>query len=204
MIVLGLLGGIACGKSTVCKFFEDLQAKVFDADQVARTLFLSPTLQKELQKTFGTKILDEHGHISRQKLADVVFQNPTQLQKLNQIMHPPVFEALQLFLEQCHQENSSELIVVLDIPLLLETGHQHLCDYLVFIDTPQIRREEFAKSRHWSQDELFRRESQQFSLQKKKEISHFILPNHGNKEELRQAVLQLQAQLQKSHSRQNL
>ncbi len=198
MIVLGLIGGIACGKSTVSQLFKELKAKVFSADQIVHNLLASPEILQQLTQTFGPEILESNsqgqGQISRKKLGSLVFVHEEKLKTLNQLLHPPVLQELEKFLVQCKQEENllkTPLLVVLDIPLLMETDLHHRCDFLVFIDTPEPHRQKYAQLRGWLSDEIFRREQHQFSLQKKKEISHFILSNSESLESLRQKVFQL-------------
>lgn len=194
MIVLGLVGGIACGKSTVSHLFEELNAKIFSADQLVHHLLTRPEVIQQILQHFGPEVLEETGQISRKKLGASVFAHEEKLKKLNQLLHPLVLQELDQFLRQCQAEEahlSNPLLVVLDIPLLLETGLHHRCDFLVFIDTPESCRQKFAQQRGWDSDEIFRREQHQLSLQKKKDFSQFILPNSGSLDSLRQKIFQL-------------
>src|SRR5690554_1313289 len=95
MAVIGLTGGIASGKTTVSNYLAKLGAEIIDADIVARQIVApgSPAL-KEITLAFGTGILHADGTLNRKKLGELVFNNPADLQKLNQITHPKIYEII--------------------------------------------------------------------------------------------------------------
>jgi dephospho-CoA kinase len=192
--VIGLLGGIACGKSTVSNILKETGAVVFDADQVALALLTQPDIINPVVDAFGAGVLDQSGKVSRKNLGSIVFKDHLKLKKLNQIVHPGVKKELESFLA----ENSKAPIVVLDAPLLLEANLQHLCHHLIFIETTPTFRTTQANQRNWDADELFRREEQQVSLQKKKEVSDFVLQNNGSIADLRKRVLAILDEISRS------
>ncbi len=132
MLKVGLTGGIGCGKTTVSKLFTELNVPVIDADDIAHQLVEpgKPALL-EISKAFGDKTLNPDSSLNRQHLRDVVFTDLKQKQKLEDILHPLVFNAMQ---EKINQLVSPYCIV--SIPLLFETHRGQFVDRILVIDCP--------------------------------------------------------------------
>lgn len=127
MKVIGLTGGIGSGKSTVSQFLIELGAVILDADRVGHEAFKPDTnVWREVVATFGRQILTPNGNIDRKKLGEMVFGNPESLLRLNQIMHPRMYEIVKAQLEEYRRQGVS--VVVLEAPLLLEAGWTSLVD----------------------------------------------------------------------------
>ena len=124
---MGLTGGIGSGKSTVSRFLAELGAVIIDADKVGHEALEPDTeLWREVVATFGRQILTPSGEIDREKLGEIVFGNPELLTRLNQIMHPPMYDTVKSQLEEYRQQGVE--MVVLDAPLLLEANWTSLVD----------------------------------------------------------------------------
>lgn len=134
MLKIGLTGGIGCGKSTVANIFAQLNAPIIDADQIAHRLVEKgqPALA-QIQQEFGTAILNSDGSLDRKKLREIIFSEPEKKQKLESILHPLIYQAIQTELEQL-QLNTSYCIIC--IPLLFETGMAGFIDRVLVIDCP--------------------------------------------------------------------
>ncbi|MFL2844756.1 MAG: dephospho-CoA kinase [Candidatus Puniceispirillaceae bacterium] len=132
MIIIGLTGGVASGKSTVASWMVERQIAVHDADAVVHNL-LTATGQAvpQIIANFGQFIVMADGSIDRKKLGRHVFANPQDLKILESILHPLVRQQRDQFLHT-HRRIGSK-IVVLDVPLLFETGGDVLCDYVVVV-----------------------------------------------------------------------
>ena len=132
MLKIGLTGGIGCGKTTVAKVFEQLNIPVIDADDIAHQLVAigQPALA-QIQQVFGTDALNPDGSLNRKKLKEVIFSNPIQKQKLEAILHPLVYQAIQAELKQV---NTPYCIIC--IPLLFETNMTHFVDRILVVDCP--------------------------------------------------------------------
>ena len=127
MKVIGLTGGIGSGKSTVAQFLAGLGAAVIDADKVGHEAFKSDTeLWQEVVAAFGKQILNPNGEIDRRKLGEIVFGNPDSLARLNQIMHPRMYNIVKAQIEENRRRGVK--VVVLEAPLLLEAGWTSLVD----------------------------------------------------------------------------
>ena len=132
MLKIGLTGGIGCGKTTVTKVFEHLNIPVIDADDIAHQLVAigQPALA-QIQQVFGTDALNPDGSLNRKKLKEVIFSNPIQKQKLEAILHPLVYQAIQAELKQV---NAPYCIIC--IPLLFETNMTGFVDRILVVDCP--------------------------------------------------------------------
>ncbi|HEY8219993.1 MAG TPA: dephospho-CoA kinase [Methylobacter sp.] len=143
MLKVGLTGGIGCGKSTVARVFADLNVPVLDADQVAHRLVEKgqPALD-QIQKAFGTAILNSDGSLNRKNLRELVFSDIKQKQKLESILHPLIYKTLKSELEQLNAP-----YCIISIPLLFETAMTHFVDRILVIDCPVETQIERVKSR---------------------------------------------------------
>ena len=132
MIIIGLTGSIASGKSTVAGWIRETGIAVHDADATVHSLLIAngKAVSKIIAK-FGTDIKAPDGGIDRKKLGGHVFANPTDRKELELILHPLVREHRDQFLRD--QQRLGSQIVVLDVPLLYETGGDELCDYVIVV-----------------------------------------------------------------------
>lgn len=127
MKVIGLTGGIGSGKSTVSGFLAQLGAVIIDADRVGHeVLSISSQVRRELLATFGWQVLTPRGEVNRKKLAEIVFSHPGSLSRLNQIMHPRMYDMVKVQLEEYRKQGVG--VVVLEAPLLIEANWTSLVD----------------------------------------------------------------------------
>ena len=127
MKVIGLTGGIGSGKSTVSQFLAELGAVIINADKVGHEAFKPDTeIWREIVSAFGRQILTSNGDIDHKKLGEIVFGNPDSLARLNQIMHPRMYDMVKAQLEEYRRQGVG--VVVLEAPLLLEAGWTPLVD----------------------------------------------------------------------------
>jgi len=127
MKVIGLTGGIGSGKSTVSQFLAELGAIIIDADKIGHEVFKPETeAWREVVAAFGQQIVAANGTIDRKKLGTIVFSNPEARARLNQIMHPRIYEVVRAQLAEYQRQGVS--VVVLEAPLLVEAGWTSLVD----------------------------------------------------------------------------
>jgi dephospho-CoA kinase len=127
MKVIGLTGGIGSGKSTVAQFLAELGAVIINADKVGHEAFQPNTeLWQEVVDAFGQQIVKPDGEIDRSQLGKVVFGNPELLSRLNQIMHPRMYEIVKAQIDSFRGQGVA--VVVLEAPLLIEAGWTSLAD----------------------------------------------------------------------------
>jgi dephospho-CoA kinase len=187
--IIGILGGIGSGKSFVARIFGEMGCLVINSDEQVRDAYLDPKVKQTLKEWWGDAVFDGTGEINRAAIAQRVFANPAQRQRLEQYLHPLVFSARDRIMAD-HAGDAQVLAFVWDTPLLLETGAHADCDVLVFVDAPlQTRLSRVQQSRGWDASELESREKLQLPLDKKREISDYVIDNTaGTKQSVRAQV----------------
>jgi len=189
MLNVGLTGGIASGKSTVAKMFEDQGAYLIDFDALAH--FVEEPdhpAWKAIVEFFGREILNEDGTINRAKLGLIVFSDHEKLSMLNSIVHPAVFDMWRRRTEDIRKINP-RAIVVSDVPLLLEVRMQHLFDVVILVHVSpedQIRR--LTERNEYSRKEAERRLDTQMPIDEKISHADFVIDNKGPIETTRSVV----------------
>ena len=177
--IIGIIGGIGSGKSTVASEFAKLGCKVIDADKIAHELLTRKTIKEKVAAAFGRTILSSKGQIDRNKLARIVFADADKLSMLNGIIHPLVMRRAEGLIEQYNRQNRVKAIV-LDMPLLLEVGWDKRCDRIIFVDCEQKIREKRAKKLGFDKNQLKIRENFQISLDKKINLADNNVENNSD------------------------
>ncbi len=184
--IIGILGGIGSGKSTVAAEFAKLGCKVIDADKIAHELLLYKTAVKEkVVGLFGRAILDSAGKIDREKLAELVFADADKLSSLNRIIHPLVLQRTEELIEKYQAEVGAVCeppvqAIVLDMPLLVEVGWDKRCDKLIFVDCEQKLRLDRAKKLGFDKNQVKIRENFQISLDNKVNLADNTIENNSD------------------------
>lgn len=192
MSVIGLTGGIASGKSLVSAILLQLGAKVVDADEVARLVVEPGTAGwAEIRQVFGDKILNPDGAINRKALGNIVFADPGQLKRLNDITHPHILQYFQNEISN-FRENRSAPALVLDVALLIETGfHQLVEEVWLVVVSKELQLSRLIERDGISREQALQRISSQMSVEKKQKYAHVIIDNSVSVELTRQKVEQL-------------
>ena len=190
--VIGLTGGIACGKTNLTRALQRAGAPVIDADEISRGLTApgGPALPA-IRETWGDRVFDGEA-LNRRALSDIVFKQPEERDKLNRLLHPLIFA------EMRRQMDAQEGPVALDVPLLFETGLDAWCDEIWCAYVPQkeqVRR--LVKREGVSQREALRRVRAQMSTREKAKKSHHVIRTDGTKEQSAQIVLSLWQEAQR-------
>lgn len=185
-MIIGLTGGIATGKSTVSKLFQEKGILVCDSDVIAKQI-----VQKgeeglnRLVQQFGTSILDNDGNLNRKVLSDIIFDDATAREKVNQILHPLVF----LSIEKWKNQHANESLLIIDMPLLFEVGYDSKVDAIILVTASidqQIAR--LNKRNGYSTEEAIKRIKSQWPLTQKLLKSDFIIDNSGTIEQTKNQV----------------
>ncbi|MFC1596675.1 dephospho-CoA kinase [Planctomycetota bacterium] len=187
---IGILGGVASGKSLVAQELARLGAGLLDADRAGHEVLRMPEIEAAIRERWGQGVFDPEGRIDRARLAGVVFgdppEGPQERRYLEQLTHPEIGRMLAREAERL--EAAGRGVAVLDAPLLLEAGWDRLCDTLVFVDAPQRLRLARARGRGWSEEEFVARQGAQESLDVKREMAEVTLDNSGTPEQTRLQV----------------
>ena len=183
-LTIGVLGGIASGKSLAASLLAGERGLVVDADREARELLESPEGLGFLRESFGPWALDAAGEPDRTALAERVFSDPEARSRLEDWTHPRVRARIAARLEAARAAGLER--VVLDVPLLLENDARHglagLSDVLVFVDADASERDRRAvRDRNWQPGEVARREALQTPLEEKRARADFTLPNGADR-----------------------
>ncbi len=190
-IVLGLTGGIATGKSTVANFFKDAGIPVIDTDAIAKQA-LEPTEAPyhQLVQAFGAEYLHVDGTINRKKLAHTLFHDPKAQAKINAIVHPYVLEITRK--EIARFQDDGEAIVVVDVPLLFESGYdQEMDETLVVYTTKAIQLDRLMARDAIDEAYAKKKIAAQWPLSKKKTAATHTINNSKSILETKKAFDQL-------------
>lgn len=190
MLILGLVGGIASGKSVVANVLRDMGATVLDADRAGHAILRQPEVMEAIRKRWGDKVIDASGQVSRREVAKIVFAagNEPERAFLEQLTHPRIAAALKAELEGLKNSTTSPQVVVIDAALLFEAGWDKLCDKILYVDAPRDVRLERAVARGWSTEQFAAREAAQMPLAEKAARSHIVIRNARTLENIREVL----------------
>ena len=178
--IIGILGGIASGKSTVAAEFGRLGCAVISADVLAHDLLREEPVREQLLRRFGRQILQPTGQIDRARLAELVFGDAEKLCALNKVIHPRVLQRTEELIEQYKQCEHAQAIV-LDMPLLAEVGWANRCDKLIFVRCDGVQRFRRAKQAgRMDEREIKIREKFQISVDKKASLADNTIDNNSD------------------------
>jgi len=165
--VIGIVGGIGSGKSTVADLMGQKGCAVIDADRIGHELLKLPDVREALAETWGPGILDAQGRVDRAGLGRIAFGSADELVKLNAIMHPRIAAEISRRIEHLRAEQGVRAII-LDAAVLLEGGWDRFCDEIVLVRSPQdVRDKRVTESRRWTSRERRQREKMQISIDTK-------------------------------------
>ncbi len=182
--VIGLLGGIGSGKSTVAREFARQGCGVIDADELARAALREPNVRDQLVAWWGDAVLDAEGNVDRKAVGRIVFDQPDELRKLESVTHPRVHAGRESA-RQAMQNDPAIVAIVEDCPLLLESGLDESCDRLILVQASRATRlHRLQRDRGWSESELDRREKNQIPLDTKAQRADDVIDNDESAEPL--------------------
>jgi dephospho-CoA kinase len=184
MKVIGIVGGVASGKSLVTEWLAKLGVSVLNADLVGHEVLREPAVIAALVARWGNGILSADGQINRLAVARIVFAAGGDAEKgfLESHSHPRIAARLKRQLDDWRSDPQVKT-VVLDAALMLETGWSELCDEIWFVDAPSELRRQRAFSRGWSQEQWQAREAAQWPVQRKRQAAQKVINNAGSPEE---------------------
>ncbi|VTS98657.1 dephospho-CoA kinase [Streptococcus dysgalactiae] len=198
VLMIGITGGIASGKSTVVAMIKEAGYQVIDADQVVHQLQeKGGRLYQALKQAFGDEILKEDGELNRKKLSEMVFSNPSHMATSSAIQNQIIKEELAAERDQLAQ---SQTVIFMDIPLLIELGYQDWFDaiWLVYVDSQTQLRRLMARN-HLREVDAKKRLSSQLPIEEKSPYASLVIDNSGDVETLRKQVHKALEQLPKPY-----
>lgn len=190
--VLGLTGGIGSGKSTALAYLHELGAATISSDDIVHGLYSTAEVVDRIRERFGDVVVDGAGGISRPALAGIVFSDEAGLRWLEDLLHPYVRSAVAEWVEE--QRTARPALIVVEVPLLFETGFEERFDYIMLITAPDdMRRKRVAAK--LTDSEFSRRRAQQMPEEEKIARSDFVFENSGSRKELKEFVGQTVARI---------
>jgi len=189
MILIGLTGGMGSGKSSVSARLVARGAVLIDADAITRSLQVpGQAVFDKMVERFGDVILDVDGSLNRQAVADVVFSDPDALADLNAIVHPAVGAEIARRLEV---ESGTDHVVVLDVPLLVESGRSDLAALVVVDVDPEVAVDRLVRFRGVRADDARARMAKQASREERLALADVVIDNSGSEADLNLEVERL-------------
>lgn len=196
MLLVGLTGSIATGKSTVSEMFRRKGAEIIDADHIAREV-VEPGTEglARIVREFGPGMLDEEGKLNRERLGARIFQNPAEREKLNRLLHPLIVDCMRAKTEKIKKEKDPDLLIW-DVPLLIEGNLTQWVEAVILVYTPkEIQLERLMKRNALSKEEAEKRILAQMDIEEKKKYADYMIDNRGTLSETERQVDQLWKQL---------
>ncbi len=194
--VIGLTGGIGSGKSTVSQLLAELGAVIIDADKIGHETFKPGTeAWRDVVAAFGEQILTPNGEIDRKKLGEVVFDHPESLARLNQMMHPRMYETVQAKIEECRQQGAA--VAVLEAAALIEANWTSLADEVWIVTAAEsVVLERLKRQRGLAEEQTRARIRSQLSPEERLKHADVVIDNTGGLDELRGKIKALWGRLQ--------
>lgn len=193
MKVFGITGGVGSGKSTVAHFMEqEYNAKLLIADDIGYQLSLrgQPCFDKIVHlfsKEYGDAVLDGQGQLNRSRIAQIVFERKDYLNKMNEIIHPAVKEAIRQKLEAFRK--AGEHLVLIESAIIIGAGYEDICDDFILVTVPyEVRRQRLMEGRGYSREKIRDILNNQMPEEEMKKYCRYVLRNDGGVEEIRKQV----------------
>ncbi len=190
MRVIGILGGVASGKSLIGRIMSEQGAGVLDADRAGHQALGQPEIAAAVRARWGSGVFGPDGKVDRAKLAEIVFapgpEAREERRSLEQLTHPEIGRRLAAQAECLAREGTQ--VAVLDAALLLEAGWDKLCDKLVLVDAPRDLRLARARQRGWSEQQFAAREAAQLPLDEKRRRADVVIDGSGTEQHARRQV----------------
>jgi dephospho-CoA kinase len=181
MYVLGIVGGVASGKSAAAEYFARRGAAVLDADQVGHEVLREPEVIAACRQRWGDAVVGHDGQVIRREVARRVFgpteQAGREREFLNSLTHPRIGQRLLQKLDALRATGTT--LAVIDAALLHETGWDQFCNGILFVDAPPALRRERAVARGWTAEQFAAREASQWPVEAKKARATWVVDNSG-------------------------
>ncbi len=201
--ILGLAGGIGAGKSTVARILAEEGCVVADSDDLARQAYNDPEIRRQLVAWWGDRIRGCRGchaepdslppPVDRRAIAAIIFEQPTERARLESLIHPWIARHRDALFAAAPAGTRA---LVIDAPLLFETGLDKRCDRVIFVDSStETRLSRVRAARGWDAGELGRREAAQWPVERKRSESTDIVRNEGDREALAGRIRQILSEL---------
>ncbi len=190
MFVLGVTGGIGCGKSSVCSILRDRGIRVLDADEISKDVTLTDGIAvPAIAEAFGTKAIDKNGAMNRKYISSIVFNDNSKLDLLSSIIHKYVFEYIES--ELLKEREKGTKCVVLDVPIPVKNKFVSNCNQIWVVTCDDNVRLERLIARNMTREEATRRMAVQMSNDEYISIGDYVIDNSSDLNHLYEQVNKL-------------
>ena len=187
MFVLGVTGGIGCGKSTVSGYFRDKGIEVLDADEISRQVTdVGGVAIPEIADLLGPRAISTNGALNRKYVASLVFSQKNKLDKLSSIIHRYVLETIAEEVAKAAERKVK--IIVLDVPIPVRHGFVDICNQILVVSSADDIRLERLVKRGMDRDDARKRMAMQMTREEYEELADRVLVNDGTIEELYEQI----------------
>ncbi len=190
MIVVGVTGGIASGKSTVVRAWERLGARTIDADKIGWGLLGRPEVRESLLYAFGPDVLGADGEVDRRRLAARAFADDESAETLNAILHPPILAEIARWIDAERRAARSPVLVV-EASLIMEAGRTDLFDALVLVTSAEETRLARLAAGGVARADALARMRRQWPDERKRPRADFVIQNDGSAADLNRKAADL-------------
>ncbi len=184
MLVIGVVGGIASGKSFVAEQFCRLGAEAIDADRIGHEVLEDPEVIEAIRDRWGEQVIAPEGRVDRNAVANIVFapppEGPEQLTFLEHLTHPLIGQRMRRRVAEMADRGVQ--VAIVDAAMLFEANWDRYCDKIVFVEASHTQRLNRACQRGWSRAEFSAREAAQENLDEKRKRADWIIDNNGSPE----------------------
>lgn len=186
-ILIGLTGGIGCGKTEVAKIFQTLGAKVIDADRIGKEVVdTRPEIMREIVRTFGSQFQNADGSLKRKELGSYVFADVARKKELNGIIHPHLWDKVKEEAARAAQEGHG--VIIVDAALIYETGLEKHFDKVIVVNSHmELRIARIQQRDQLTKEEIRNRIESQIPMEEKVRRADIVIDNDGSLDDLRRA-----------------
>lgn len=198
MLVVGLTGGMCCGKTTVSSMFAELGCLIIDADLISRKL-VEPgeACYKRVIRFFGKEILQKDGTLDRKKLGAIIFQDPAKRKVLNSILHPSIIREEERMIREA-RENGTHQITIVSAALMIEAGNYKRFKKIIVVHcNRELQIDRIMKREKITRREALQRIASQLTTREKKKHADYLVNTSGPFTQTRKQVVQIYEKLRK-------
>lgn len=177
--MIGLCGGVGSGKSAVAAEFARRGCLIIDSDRMSHTALETDEVRERLRSWWGDRVFGADGRVNRRAIAGIVFSSEAERRRLELLVHP-LIERWRVDIIHRSRSDPAVKAIVLDSPLLFESGLNRLCHAVIFVDADDASRlARLRASRGWDGPELAQRERWQIPLEQKRSQADYVVDNNG-------------------------
>lgn len=180
MILVGLTGGIASGKTTACKIISKCGLPIISADEISHKLTREDcTILKEIESKFGKGVLEKDGSLNRKKMASIIFNDRKKRELLNKIIHPVIINSINSEIKRLKKRQG--MLVIIEAALLFESEYDKMVDHkLVIAVDPSVQIRRLQERDSITKEETLRRINSQISQEERINHADFVIYNNGD------------------------